>query len=336
MKNQIRSLGYFAFIAQVALFSFGCTKTETVQVFVNVPTVQVLVLSTTSATNITKTSATCGGIITSDSVKVLSRGVCWATSSNPTVAGSKTADGIGTGVFSSNLTGLLPTTTYYVKAYITTSAGIAYGNELSFQTEREIPTTVTDADGNIYNTVTIGTQTWLKENLKTTKYRDGTAITFPGSSNTAWQSNTTGAAAWYNNDVTNKDIYGALYNWYATSRPNIAPTGWHVATDAEYSALIDNLAGGSVAGGKLKESGFTHWLTPNTGANNSSNFTGLPGGVRNLDGSYANIGINGFFWTATQFSNLDAWSQYLYFGGAIVYRNSYNKNLGYSVRCVLD
>jgi uncharacterized protein (TIGR02145 family) len=336
MRNKKSSTKYFVILmAAILMVSGSCTKTEIMQVFVNVPTTQILVLSTTLASNITKTTATCGGSITSDSVKVLSRGVCYGIATNPTLTGSKTSDGTGVGNFTSNLTGLIPTTTYYVRAYITTSAGIAYGNEVTFKTDREIPTTITDADGNVYNTITIGTQTWLKENLKTTKYNDGSSIGFP-SSNSAWQANTTGAGAWYNNDVTNKDVYGALYNWYAIAHGNLAPVGWHVATDAEYATVIDNLGGGSLAGGKLKEGGTNHWTAPNTGANNSSGFTGLPGGVRNLDGSYANLGINGFFWTATQFSALDGWSQYIYYGSAIVYRNSYNKNLGYSIRCILD
>ena len=139
--------------------------------------------------------------------------------------------------------------------------------------------TVTDVDGNVYNTVTIGTQCWLQENLKTTKYKDGTSIPLV-TDNSAWGSLSTPGYCWYNNDDTYKNTYGALYNYYTVLTNNLCPSGWHVATEREWSTLVTYLGGASIAGGKLKESGTTHWVTPNTGANNETGFIALPGGRR--------------------------------------------------------
>jgi uncharacterized protein (TIGR02145 family) len=237
-------------------------------------------LSTTAASSITTTSATSGGNVISDGgATVTARGVCWSTNQNPTIDNSKTSNDIGTGSFTSNLTGLTANTIYYVRAYATNSMGTAYGNQVTFKTTTDVETnTVTDIDGNIYHTVTIGTQVWMVENLKTTKYRNGDPI--PNVTGNAWAALTTGAYCWYNNDAaTYKATYGALYNWYAVADSrNIAPTGWHVPTDAEWTTLTTFLGGESVAGGKLKETGTNHWTSPNTGATNETGFTALPGG----------------------------------------------------------
>lgn len=157
--------------------------------------------------------------------------------------------------------------------------------------------TVTDIDGNVYKTVTIGTQVWMAENLKTTKYRNGDPI--PNiTDNTAWKKLNSGALCNFNNDANIGDKYGKLYNWYAVDDSrNIAPAGWHVPTDAEWTTLIDYLGGEKVAGGKLKEIGITHWNTPNTGATNETGFTALPGSYRSNDGRFDDIGISGMWWT---------------------------------------
>lgn len=163
--------------------------------------------------------------------------------------------------------------------------------------------TMIDQDGNEYKTVTIGTQTWMAENLRTTKYRDGSAI--PNvTDNTAWTNLTTGAYCNYNS-TTNTDTiatYGRLYNWYAaTNNRNIAPEGWHLPTETEWRTLIDYL-GNNVAGGKMKETGTTHWLSPNTGATNESGFTALPSGVRSDFrelGKFFAMGNLGYYWSST-------------------------------------
>jgi uncharacterized protein (TIGR02145 family) len=207
---------------------------------------------------------------------------------------------------------------------------------MSFTTKPEIPDSVSDIDGNVYHTITIGNQVWLKENLKTTHYSDGTGITFPGGSNSSWQSNTTGAYAWYNNDVNNKSNYGALYNWYAVNKRNLCPVGWHVPTDAEWSVLTEYLGGETTAGGKMKQPGTALWSSPNTSATNESGFSAPGAGGRNLDGSYFTLGFNAYYWSSSNYSTTDAWSRYLYYGNGFVYRYNYNKSLGFSVRCIMD
>ena len=199
---------------------------------------------------------------------------------------------------------------------------------------------ITDVEGNSYKTVTIGTQQWMGENLKTSKYSDGTTI--PNiTDNTQWQNNTTGAWAYYNNDAANNAKYGKLYNWYAVSKTtngnkNVCPTGWHVPTDAEWTVLTDYLGGENVAGGKLKEVGTTNWNSPNTEANNVSLFTGLPGGYRYKNGNDYDIGYGGFWWSSTESSTINAWYRVLSGSDGDAYRSSSSRNYGFSLRCLRD
>ena len=199
--------------------------------------------------------------------------------------------------------------------------------------------TVTDIDGNVYHTVTIDTQTWMVENLKTTRYRNGDPI--PNVTNVAWDGLTTGAYCWYNNDeATYKAGYGALYNWYAVADGrNIAPAGWHVATDAEWTTLTTFLGGESIAGGKLKERGIAHWHSPNYGSTNESGFTALPGGYRSGYGATFNqIGYSGYWWTSTEYyPAASAYSRSMGYDYSGADRNYYyNDIVGFSVRCIKD
>jgi uncharacterized protein (TIGR02145 family) len=203
--------------------------------------------------------------------------------------------------------------------------------------------TITDIDGNVYKTITIGskgmktTQTWMAENLKVTHYRNGVQIpnVTDGSS---WNNLNTGAFCWYNNDAAaNANIYGALYNWYAVNDSrNIAPTGWHVASNAEWSTLVNFLGGQSIAGGKLKETGTTHWQNPNTGADNSSGFTALPGGYRYFNGTFYTIGYTGYWWNSTEYIPSDAWYWEMFSVNIGLNNLSFNKGVGLSVRCIMD
>jgi len=196
-------------------------------------------------------------------------------------------------------------------------------------------TTVTDIDGNVYNTVTIGTQVWMKENLKVTKYRNGTAI---GTTTGDISGETSPKYQWaYDGNESNVSTYGRLYTWYAaTDSRGLCPTGWHVPTDSEWTTLTDYLGGGSVAGGKMKEAGTTHWSSPNTSADNSSGFTALPGGSRNYGGTFYSIGFGGSWWSATEYDTANAWDRFLYYYGSYANRNYFGKNYGFSVRCVRD
>jgi len=194
---------------------------------------------------------------------------------------------------------------------------------------------ITDIDGNIYKTVKIGTQIWMKENLKVTHYRNGNAIP-KVTDNTAWIDLSTGAYCNYGNDVNNVTTYGRLYNWYAVNDTrNIAPTGWHVPSDAEWQTLVDYLGGENVAGGKMKETGTTHWQTPNTGATNESEFSALPGGAR-YGGTYDNIGNFEGWWSATEYGGFYAWDRRLNYSSSGVSRYLTSKRYGFSVRCVGD
>lgn len=196
--------------------------------------------------------------------------------------------------------------------------------------------TVTDYDGNVYHTVTIGNQVWLRENLKTTHYNNGVPIPHvPGGS--AWSSMTTGARCYYNNDsVAYDSVYGALYNWYAATENNeICPAGWHVPTDAEWTAVETLLGGSYVAGGKMKEAGTEHWLYPNTGATNSSDFTGLPGGMLGISFTFETLFENGLWWTSTSYGS-NAWSRYFWYLFAGVDRNPTPKTIALSIRCMKD
>jgi uncharacterized protein (TIGR02145 family) len=193
--------------------------------------------------------------------------------------------------------------------------------------------------------VTIGNQIWTNKNLDVSTYRDGTVI--PKVDDATWSTLTTGAYCYYNNDSTTyAAIYGKLYNWYAvvgihdndanTPNKTLAPEGWHVPTDGEWTTLTTYLGGLSVAGGKMKEAGLAHWVTPNTGATNESGFAGLPGGYRDSNGSFDYIGSLGYWWSSTELDTTGAWYRYLFNGNGNVYRNGFNEGSGFSVRCLRD
>jgi len=196
-------------------------------------------------------------------------------------------------------------------------------------------TSVTDIDGNIYPVIEIGDQCWTKENLKTTKYADGSVI--PNVTLDAqWLSLTTGAWCNYENSAGNDAVYGKLYNWHTVSDPrNVCPAGWHVPSDAEWTTLINFLGGDSIAGGKMKTT--TGWQAPNTGATNESGFSGLPGGTRYfLDGSFNTIGNVGTWWSSSELNAGNAWYRTLGYSSGNAYRNYYGKRYGLSVRCLRD
>ncbi len=194
--------------------------------------------------------------------------------------------------------------------------------------------TVTDIDGNIYHTVTIGKQVWMVENLKTTKYRNGKPIT-PVSDSLQWSTHASEGYCNYRNNASNVPVYGHLYNWYAVIDTNkIAPAGWHVPADSEWTTLANYL--GSGAGGKLKATGTTFWSSPNASATNSTGFTGLPGGDRSYTGEFHYMGTYGCFWCTTESSATDAPEHVLSCNSGNLLRLDISKGLGMSVRCIKD
>ncbi|MFZ1683680.1 MAG: FISUMP domain-containing protein [Candidatus Zixiibacteriota bacterium] len=196
--------------------------------------------------------------------------------------------------------------------------------------------TVTDIDGNVYQTVTIGSQVWMASNLRVTHYRNGDSIPNVTDS-TVWPNLMSGAYCDYHNDTTLVPTYGRLYNWYAVADSRaIAPSGWHVPSDSEWQALVVYLGDSTVAGGKMKEAGYAHWFDGNVGATNASGFNGLPGGYRYGTGSCLDMTVSAYYWSSTESAFSYAWSRWLscYAGG--IYHIIRPKLYGFSVRCVKD
>jgi uncharacterized protein (TIGR02145 family) len=202
------------------------------------------------------------------------------------------------------------------------------------------PATITDIDGNIYKTITIGTQVWLKENLKTTRYNNGKAIPLI-TEDKAWgesRMSEQSAYCWYNNDTgIYKSTYGALYNCFTVDQGNLCPTGWHVPSDEEWTTLINFIGGYSTGGGILKETGYIHWDVPNIGATNYWGFTAVPGGYRFADGKFFGISSVAHWWSAsdTEYDDIGSFF-YVSFNGAYISLSQQLKVYGFSVRCIMD
>jgi uncharacterized protein (TIGR02145 family) len=209
--------------------------------------------------------------------------------------------------------------------------------------------TVTDADGNIYTTVKIGTQIWTVENLKTTKYRDGSPIPL-ASDNSEWDNRSSPAYCWYASDISNKKRYGALYNWYTVNTGKLAPKGWHVPTDTDWAELENYLitngynSDGTKEGNTLAQS-LTDKTALKTGDasvtldkrnTNRSGFSALPGGSRYVDGVFYYLGAYSYWWSATEGDEFHALTRYLFFGNVALIRGNSSKSYGYSVRLVED
>ena len=226
--------------------------------------------------------------------------------------------------------------------YLIIAAGLLLFFHTSGYSQKTSKTNVTDYDGNVYNTVIIGKQIWMAENLKATHYRNGDPIIHAKDDHHWWEVRLSekGAYCNYNNDENNGAIYGRLYNQYAvTDSRGICPTGWHIPISAEWKILETFLGGNSVVGGKMKEAGTNHWKSPNTGATNESGFSALPGGVRDRTGHFGGIGFTGYFWSSgwTSLSGTDAIYLWLInYSPISVNKNAYSEANGFSVRCIKD
>ena len=333
--------------------TYGEQKTFTTNAQQAIPSV-----TTGNVTNITSTTATCAGNVTSEGVSsVTSRGVCWSTSQNPTIADSKTTAGTGVGAYTSNITDLSPNTTYYVRAYATNSEGTAYGEQKTFNTPYE--TFIDSRDYKEYKIVTIGSQVWMAENLAYLPSVVGPSTTSDIE------------PLYYVYDYNGTDIdaakatenyqtYGVLYNWPAVMNgaltsntipsgvQGVCPAGWHLPSDTEWKELEMYLGmtqeeadefttRGTDEGSKLKEAGTTHWRYPNAGATNSSGFTVLPGGqLYSYDGNFVGVSTTCMFWTSTQWEDDSAVLRILAVAEPTVMRSGQEKGRGYSVRCIMD
>ena len=294
---------------------FGCSEKNNPNP-VTQPAVALPSITTAEISDLSRSTAVSGGVITSDGGAAISaRGVCWSTNPAPTVDDQKTEDGTGAGSFKSQISHLTFSSTYYARAYAVNRAGTGYGNVIPFTTfALDGPgEPLTDVDGNVYPTVNIGGQVWMAENLKVTHYRNGDEIPY-----WTWASVRTGAYAYCNSDIVNVSPYGLLYNWYAVNDPrHIAPEGWHVPSDTEWEVLVYYLCGIDMAGSKLKEKGITLWQEPNSGATDSgasnlSGFSALPAGEYLGDGRFMSFGQNAFFWSSTELDQHIAWYRILF------------------------
>ncbi len=332
--------------------------------FITVSLIPVIINAPVS--NVTANSATTGGNITSDGgASITARGVCWATTPDPTTENSKTSDGTGTGSFTSKISCLSGTTTYYIRAYATNSVGTAYGEQQSFTTKSG-PVfnpdltygSVSDIDGNCYKTIQIGDQVWMAENLKTTRYNDGTPIPIITDS-IEWASLpfadwvgdpwplkyvTYGAYCWYNNDeATYENTYGKLYNWGAVGTKKLCPAGWHVPSSREWLVVCHDETdwGSGPYGEELMEAGATHWETSVLSGTNETGFTALPGGVRDQTGTFSGISQKGSYWAGDELSYPGyKYSHPIYFYARAIEHHFteflFSERNGFSVRCLKD
>jgi uncharacterized protein (TIGR02145 family) len=304
-------------------------------------------LITTEVASITGTTAVSGGTITSEGGSAITaKGICWSTSSGPTLADDHTYEGSGPGAFESTMTGLAQNWKYYVKAYATNTSGTGYGNQIVFTTNFDCGTRFTDPrDDKSYLTVMIGDQCWMAENLNVGTKLEGKKI--PGDNEVIEKH-------CYNDDENNCDLYGALYRWdemmnhtTVEMTTGICPKGWHIPSDFEWKTMEKALGmtqeqadgtgwRGTDEGGKLKAAGTTYWESPNSGATNSSLFTALPSGGVDNEGNYSGLGYYADYWTSTLIIDTQCWYRYLSADESRIYRVDGNRNFGTAVRCVQD
>ncbi|MGE5457941.1 MAG: FISUMP domain-containing protein, partial [Methanococcaceae archaeon] len=289
--------------------------------------------------------ATGGGSVASDGAAVITeRGICISVNPNPVISDRKIVTSGSIGSFDSDITGLTANTTYYVRAFATNTLGTTYGREVFFSTKGESGT-ITDIEGNIYSTIEIGAQIWMTENLRTTKYSDGSSIPNVTDDDT-WGAQTSGSFCWYNNDISNKNVYGGLYNHFAvTDLRHLCPTGWHIPSSEEWKNMSSYIEGSNwwsiippvTNGEKLRETGTVHWDAPNSGASNTSGFTAVPGGFRTSDGYFVGKGMVGEYWFDFSYSDdpYDLSQIFSVSQGLLQMPYAYNID-GHSVRCISD
>ena len=320
MKIKRPFLAPFLYILLALTIFSGCEDPE-----IQVQTVEVK--------EVNQISAKCVGQI-SDNENVIEKGFCWDTLSTPTVDHHKLKVTSNSTTYSGVIRPLKALKTYYIRAYAMTESSVFYGNMIQITTLNN--TFVDPRDGRNYKMITIGTQTWMAENLNTIKYNDGTDI--PQVTNpSSWNYIETPAYCWYeNNQELFGETYGPLYNWYVVNTGKLCPLGWHVPSDSEWTTLVNYCGGDQIAGNKLKEIKNFHWSYPNTGADNESGFTALPGGFRDYNGDFITVNLLGYWWCSSEGGDWCAWYRYMHKDFPNVFRLNGNKQYGLSVRCIKD
>jgi Fibrobacter succinogenes major domain (Fib_succ_major). len=316
------------------------------QSFTTVPDINLPYVTTAPVfTHINTPPRVGGNVIYEGSSKLSEHGIYFGLSHNPEIGGTKFQIDNGAGLFSDLLSGLNTGTIYYVKAYATNNSGTVFGAEVSFTTGQVSNyNSIRDIDGNMYYIINIGNQVWMAENLRTTRFNDGTLI--PNISDDSWGDLNIPGYCWYNNNPGFKSTYGALYNWYTVDSisnglKNVCPSGWHVPDDTEWTMLITFLGGEAGAGTKLKETGDYYWSPSASMGDNSSDFSALAGGQRidfrpasfnGSSGLFYDIGYLSTFWSNT-FNTDNHWLQVRSdVSGAEKHLSK--KNSGNSIRCI--
>jgi len=294
-------------------------------------------VTTGQVSGVSATNAICGGEIISDGGDpITEKGICWSTATDPDINDPHAPASTGSETFSCSMTGLSNGTKYYVRAYARNSAWTVYGEQVTFNTK------VADIEGNLYSTVTIGSQVWMAENLKTTKLNDNTSI--PNVTDDAeWISTSTSAYCWARNEIQYKETYGAIYNWYTANTGKLCPAGWHVPTDSEFKVLEQTLGmaanqldlsqewRGTDQGAQLKSA--TGWAEGENGTN-LSGFSALPGGYRfGQTGAFNGIGMLSYWWSS-EYNTEYAWYRRLDGTESGVFRYATIKEGGKYVRCL--
>ncbi|HLN73932.1 MAG TPA: FISUMP domain-containing protein [Prolixibacteraceae bacterium] len=323
-------------------FASGCKKDE------NHP-----LIITEEAFNIGSVTAISGGTIEwEDALAITGRGICWNTEVNPTIEDHKTSNGKGTGNFTNTLTGLLPNTSYFIRSYVIKNGRVLYGNLVSFKTNDLI----TDIDGNTYNTITIGNQEWMAENLRTTRFANGDPIATTTPATLPIMYYTDPVYQWaYDGLEKNATKYGRLYTWYAVmDRRRLCPDGWHIPSDAEWTELENYLISNrynydgtnsrnKVALALASTKGWSYCESSGSPGNNSyadnrdkTGFTALPAGYRNHEGKFIDLGNSSCFWSSSEAFTYNAYYRYIRSTNKEFVRSSYYEFCAVSVRCIKD
>ena len=284
-----------------------------------------------------KTALSGGDVTSHGGDYVTGRGICWDTSANPKIGHGWTIEPGTLGTYESMLVELSPNTTYYVRAYANNATGTGYGSEMSFTTKDY--GSVADVDGNIYKTADIGSQVWMAENLKTTKFQNGDLIGTTTPITLDISDQITPKYQWDNYDgaESNVQTYGKLYTWDAvTDNRGVCPAGWHIPTEVDLEELTTFLGGINEAGSKLKESGISHWISPRILATNESGFSALPGSDRDIHGNFQLNGYNSKFWTSQELDETNSLFWSLTGNNNAVANADTDKGNGLSVRCIKD
>jgi len=350
----------FITIPFVLLMAIFCSLTSCTTIDVS------SVASTGELSEVTTTSAKCSGsVLSSTSSAVIDCGICWSTTTNPTINGNAASSLKNSGNYICTLSDLIPDISYHVRAYAVTADGTEYGNTILLTTPNEtgtLPSTlnadlnygkVTDIEGNEYHTIVVGTQTWMVENLRVTKFRNGEIIPIV-TDNTKWLKLKTAALCTYNNNTEANSIrkFGRLYNYFAVKdAKNLAPIGWHVATSTDWDELDNYLKNNLGVSKSLAQAiasktdwaesqflGATGALDPETYmiVNNTSGLAALPCGIRADYGQFTSVGVYCAWWVPNEVDGNNVGFRSLTNYGASVGKNYYNQAFGLSVRCVKD